>query len=89
MFKLRRKDGVELSLNTMIIIVLALLVLVVLGYLFIKSVSNAGISTSCTTHQGDCVPIKPGCSATSGKVLSAYPCDTGEICCVDDPFAIK
>ena len=79
---MRTKKGVELGVNTMIIIVLALLVLIIIGYLVIKSVGNSTTATTCNSRGGQC---RSAC--ITGELPSSYSCKDqgGGVCCVPIP----
>lgn len=74
------KKGVELSVQTMIIVVLGLLVLGLLVYLVVKAVIQANEFTECPSS-ADCVPEGSTCGL--GKIPNkAYTCSEGLKCCV-------
>ena len=74
------RQGVELSVNTMIVLALGILVLLVGVYFIYSGYSKANDSQTCTAHMGNCmvecndekpVPAPYSCSEKNTK------------CCVD------
>lgn len=76
---LKRKSGVELSLNTMIVLVLVLLVLLVSAYLLMSGVINFKNVTSCEKNDGHCES-----KCVEPKRMSGWPCGKDMVCCVLD-----
>jgi hypothetical protein len=79
---LKNKKGVELSLNMMILTVLAIIVLIVMTFFLMKGSSTTIDSTACTTHNGNCV-TRTGTCPESKPVISPYSCGKEEKCCVN------
>jgi hypothetical protein len=92
MFKLRKAQG--LSMNVIIVAVLALLVLVILSVIFTSKMRDTRKSIdSCATANGECVPNDPDyyndpelttyCKDKYDKLTSQYDCGSpDEICCI-------
>jgi hypothetical protein len=81
MFK-NKRQGVELTMNVLIIAVISLLVLMLLAFLLFKGFGNWSIGTGCETHDGKCIDITDSCSKYSNTpVVSGYSCKTGQKCC--------
>jgi hypothetical protein len=73
------KKGVELTFNTIIIMVLVLLVLVILAYLLIKTTGTSQTATGCTANNGTCSTTG---SCPGGTYIKPWGgCKTGEVCC--------
>lgn len=76
---LKNKKGVELTVNTMIVIIITLLILVVLVFLVWKGAGNWNKGTECSTQGGDC---RTTCN-DEYPLVSAYSCsDKNEVCCI-------
>lgn len=81
------KKAIELSMNLIIITVIALLVLVVVIYIFGSRSSQFSTGLSdCATKQGSCVLSSSSCP---GPIISGTSCEkdskgepTGKVCCV-------
>jgi hypothetical protein len=79
---LKSKKGVELTINTMIIIVITLLVLMVMVFLIMKGTGNWTKGTTCQNQNGICHPLKSPCPEDH-PVSAAYSCtDANTRCCV-------
>jgi len=78
----KKRQGVELSVNTMIIIVLALLVLAVMVYLVFNGAGTWNKGTNCLNQGGTCVGLTDTCP-TNKPVPSAYSCSTNQKCCAN------
>ena len=76
MFKSKR-NGVELSMNLIIIAVISLLVLLLLAFFLSGGFSNWNKNTKCESQGGSCL----GSCTTDKPVLSPFTCDGKEICC--------
>lgn len=72
----------ELSMEVIIIAAIALLVLVILSVLIIRSGGGVTSGTSCTAPsiQGHCVSTEDSCN--DGEFPSNNACGTGQKCCV-------
>lgn len=78
MFK-NRANGVELSMNTIIIAALGLLVLVLLAIFLMNGFGKSNTATKCTTLSGTC--MTGSCSGDT-PVPTPWSCDTkGQVCC--------
>jgi hypothetical protein len=77
------KKGAELALNAIIIAVLALLVLLVMAFIFTGKTQIFSQGTdACATKQGSCVDMAERCS---GPIINAKDCadkDPPQKCCV-------
>jgi hypothetical protein len=71
-----KRQGVELSVNTMILMVLGLLILLVGVYMIFSGFNKANDSQTCTAHMGEClsqcndakpVPAPYSCSEKNTK----------------------
>jgi len=80
MFK-NKRQGVELTMNVLIIAVISLLVLMLLAFLLIKGFGNWNTGTECTGQGGKCLDTKT-CSAEY-PVRAIYTCPKNTICCVN------
>ena len=81
----RNKKGVELSINTVIIIIITLFILLILIFLVMKGAGQWNKGTSCDTQGGDCVTFAGDKRCPETKpVISAYSCpDKGQTCCIN------
>jgi hypothetical protein len=72
----------ELSMEVIIIAAIALLVLVILAVLIIRSGGTVASGTSCTSPSigGECVP--KGSSCSEGYIPGSNACGQDEMCCV-------
>ena len=77
MFRAKRQ-GIELSMNAIIIMALGLIILIIGAYMIIKSVGQANVATNC--------PKDGKCQATCDDTYpmrSPFSCSVaGQICCV-------
>jgi hypothetical protein len=80
MARYNSKTGVELSVNTMIIVVLALLALIILAFLLIRSVDQSNTATACTSHGGVCQDAKSDCPADN-PTPAGWSCGSNQKCC--------
>jgi len=74
------KKGVELTFNTIVIMVLVLLVLVILAFMLIKGFGTANTTMNCKSNGGECGTACPLPSNTDYKYPKPWGCDTG-VCC--------
>jgi len=78
------KKGVELTLNTIIILALALIVLVVLSIIFFQraNIFNQSVNPDCESQQGVCMSQCP-----PDKMAVYAKCPDGKIgkCCIPPP----
>ena len=79
----KNKNGVELSMNTMIIAVLAVLVLVIVVFILIKGSGNFMTASQCEAHNGICVALTTKCPPST--MPSAFNCKDkyNPKCCMD------
>lgn len=76
----RKKTGVELTMNTMIIAALVLIILLVLAFIFIKQSTTVIKANSCSSHDGKCVSANSPCD--DGYSTSfVWTCDNKEQKC--------
>ena len=74
------KKAVELPMNFIIIAAIALIVLVVLIFIFTgRSQLFVKGTETCSTKQGSCIDIIEACS---GPIVSASDCSETQKCCV-------
>ncbi|MGV8086317.1 MAG: hypothetical protein ACP5N1_01675 [Candidatus Woesearchaeota archaeon] len=81
MFK-KNRQGVELTLNVVIIAIISLIVLALLAFLLIKGFGNWNSGTQCAANNGACLDK---CDDRY-PVNSAYSCDgadKGKKCCIN------
>lgn len=77
-----RRRGVELSLNLVVLVVLALIVVSVVIYLVVKNTRDADNSlNSCTGYGGHCQRA-PCPAGETGSAFFTKECAEEEICCV-------
>ena len=80
----RNKQGVELTMQTIIIAVLVIVVLIVLILIFSKSARNFFLGTSdCAAKGGECMP-RPCPDGYTNHFAGNPSCSEGEICCVEE-----
>lgn len=81
---LKNKEGVQLTMQTIVIAVLVIVVLIVLVLIFSKSARNFFLGTSgCTSRQGVCESKGGGCPEEWTNHWAGNPeCADDEICCV-------
>ena len=73
----RKAQG--LPMNLIVIAAIALVVMVVLVFIFWGRARSFGTSTaSCTEKRGDCKEI----SMCDGSIIGQMDCPEGQICCV-------
>jgi hypothetical protein len=76
------RQGVELTINTMIIMALALIVLIIGAVLLIKTVGRVNGSTDCSTQGGSCIAKTTACGDDK-PVPGPYSCaNSAERCCI-------
>ena len=80
---IKNKQGVCLSINTIIITVLAILVLVIVAFLVARQLGLIGPATSCITEGGVCRSDCPYENTISGSNLCKNPSMT---CCSPNPI---
>ena len=77
----------NLSLNVIVMAVIALLVLVVLSYIFINGAGTANQGLlSCDSKGGECSPKSTGCA--DSDITASWQCedntkDNPQVCCID------
>jgi len=78
-----KKQGVEITVNTLIIMALALIVLIVVVFMFVRGAREGGTAFfGCESRGGECVPIG-SCKDSEGRVdITCTSCDEGEECCL-------
>jgi len=79
--------GQNLSMNVIIIAAIAMLVLVILAVLVLKSGGKVNDANDCTgaVYNGICSPKIPGQpSCSDGYIVNAAAsgCNEGEVCCI-------
>jgi len=84
---MKSKKGVELTLNTVIIAVLALLVLLIVALIFTGSIKRfVPVIQGCEEKYGtdaSCVDDKEACQSAGGRVDSFAECqDDAKVCCL-------
>jgi hypothetical protein len=86
-----KRQGVELSMNAIIVMALALIVLAVMAFLLLKNAGKFGEATKCETQGGDCVELTKSCSDAKPVLSTVYSCPTKEKpkCCVDGGLGQK
>ena len=73
------KKGVELTFNTIIVMVLVLLVLVILAFILIKTFGTANATTGCTQNGGECSTTG---KCADGKYMKPWGgCADKQVCC--------
>jgi len=77
---LKRKTGVELSLNTMVILILVLLVLLIVIYLVLTGVINLNNVTSCEKNNAQCLDK----CVDGTNHITGFPCGKDKVCCTPD-----
>lgn len=82
-----KRQGVELTVNTVIIFALAILIVLVLAFIIMGGFSNWNKGTDCNNQGGKCVPLTgPDSGCPDDKpITSAYSCtgaDAGKRCCI-------
>jgi len=77
------KKGVELTVNTLIIIALALIVLVVIVFMFMQGVRQGGTAFfGCESRGGQCLTPEK-CENGNGRIDYTSTCpNEGEKCCL-------
>jgi hypothetical protein len=85
------KKGMELSMNMIIVAVLALLVLLILAVMLINGAGNWNKGTDCENQGGACVVLNgKSCSEidSSKPVIGAWSCkQSGAVCCTSVGFS--
>ena len=76
----RKKNGVELTMNTMIIAALVLIILLVLAFIFIKQSGTVIKANSCDAHEGKCTSTTDACPEGYSTNF-AWACDKEQKCC--------
>ncbi len=78
-----KKKGVDLTINTLIIIALALIVLVVVVFMFVQGARQGGTAFfDCRSRGGECVP-EGTCGDNGGRVdITSTSCPEGQECCM-------
>ena len=79
------RKGVELTVNTMILMALALLVLIIGAVIIIRTVGKSNSATSCDAQGGTCYATATACPSDKPVPGWSYSCsDTAKPkCCVD------
>ena len=86
----KNKKG-ELSITVIVVAAIALLVLVILAYLVIKSGGNIREGTKCKSLGGTCVPLVQGkepyqvCEENGMIYSPGQDCAQNEVCCIGKP----
>jgi len=81
------RKGMELSMNMIIVAVLALLVLGIIAYLLINGTTNWNKSTKCENQGGSCEDLSSGKGCPDAyPLISAYSCDNKKTCCTKSPL---
>ena len=86
----KNKKG-ELSITVIVVAAIALLVLVILAYLVIKSGSNIREGTKCKSLGGTCLPLEPNkepyqVCEDNGMIYSpGQDCAQNKVCCIGKP----
>jgi hypothetical protein len=75
------KKGVDLTINTMIIMALALIILIILAVLVVNGAINFNKGKGCAPPRGEC---KPSCLDT--EFMVAWTCEGSDVCCSTKPF---
>jgi hypothetical protein len=73
----KHKKGVEMSVNTMIIIVLGLLVLIIIAFLLMGGAKNFTDANKCQNKGGNCE--KTQCDP--GEISGVWSCENKNPCC--------
>jgi hypothetical protein len=83
MFRAKRQ-GIELSINAIIVMALALIVLAVGAFLIIRSAGTAYDATNCEKQGGDCVALASSCPDEK-PIISSNSCpeESEPKCCMD------
>lgn len=77
-----KRQGVELTVNTVIIFALVILILLVLAFIIMGGFKNWNKGTDCTNQGGTCYDKCPD----NLPITSAYSCkEEGKHCCVAMP----
>jgi len=74
-----KRQGVELSVNTVIIFALVILVLLVVAYMVLGGFNNWNKGTSCSAQGGTCEDASKACP--DGLSTSIYSCGEMKKCC--------
>ena len=79
----KNKQGVEITLQTVIIAVLVLIVLIVLIVIFLRGTGGflTG-ATGCAERGGNCVSDAQACTQSRGNVFGMGKCPEGQVCCI-------
>ncbi|HHE36534.1 MAG TPA: hypothetical protein ENL16_01830 [Candidatus Woesearchaeota archaeon] len=82
---LRAKQGVQLTLSTVVIAVLVIIVLIVLIVIFTKGTGGFLNSvTACEDRGGTCVDSAQTCTQSQGSVYRPGKCDGNMVCCIPE-----
>jgi len=77
-----KRQGVELSINTIIIFALAILILLILAFIVIGGFNNWNKGTDCVANNGKCNNVCQG----DFPIPSAFSCsDKNQHCCTAIP----
>jgi len=77
-----KRQGVELTVNTVIIFALAILIVLVLAFIIMGGFKNWSKGTDCLNQGGDCVALKSQCQDPK-PITSVYSCEEKNTrCCV-------
>jgi len=79
-----KRQGVELSINAIIVLALALIVLAVGAFLVIRSAGTAYDATNCEKQGGKCYALLTPCPDATPIISSnSCPKDSEPKCCTD------
>ncbi len=78
----KNKKGIELSLNMIILTIIALLILMIMIFFIVKYVKSTNDSTACKNNKGECISVSESCS-DSMPIPSPLSCPKGEKCCTN------
>jgi hypothetical protein len=81
------KQGVEMSIQTMIVAALAILILVVLIVIFTNQTSNVTDTINACEDRGNAYTCETSCGENQ-RLYQRGGCDDGEVCCVEESSLI-
>lgn len=83
---MNNKKAIEMSLNTVIVIVIGLLLLLILAFLLTNGFKNFGTGTSCD-NKLDHSCIEGNKCNTEYPIPAGWSCGEGKICCSKNPLS--
>lgn len=88
--KVKGRQGVQLTLNTVVIAVLVIIVLIVLILIFTKGTGGfLGGITSCEDRKGFCASSSDSCTNSGGSVYRLGKCPEGQVCCIPEENLVE